>query len=111
MKFDPGTKELFTDDGELVKVLRCPLRMRWEQLATSDDSPHRTCGECAHPVLDTAALSDAEVLAAVRTDPSTCLCVRAGQENLSLLHPLQSKLQPTNSVHMEVPLRPSIRSS
>jgi hypothetical protein len=85
MKFDPGTRELFTDAGELVKVLRCPLRMCWKQLTASVGSPHRTCGECDRSVLDTATLSDAEVLAAVRSDPSTCLCVRASQENLTLL--------------------------
>jgi hypothetical protein len=85
MRFDPSTKELFTDDGELVKVLHCPRRMRWEQLGSSAGSPHRTCGECDHGVLDTAALSDDQVLAAVRADPSTCLCVRAGQQNLTLL--------------------------
>jgi hypothetical protein len=85
MKFDPSTKELFTDSGELVKVLHCPLRMRWEHLEVTSSSPHRTCGECERIVLDTAALSEAEVLAAVRTDPSTCLLVRACQENLTML--------------------------
>jgi hypothetical protein len=88
MKFNPDTRELFTDAGELVKVLRCPLRMRWEQLDANDCSPHRICSECDHPVLDTTVLSDAEVLAAVRSDPSTCLCVRASQENLTLLPPM-----------------------
>lgn len=85
MRFDPNTKELFTDSGELVKVLHCPLRMRWEQLGTRASSPHRTCGECDHPVLDTAEMSDAEVLATVRAEPSVCLCVRASQANVTLL--------------------------
>ena len=85
MKFDIAKRELFTDDGELIKLLHCPLRMRWEQLGASTDSPHRTCAECDHQVLDTAVLSDAAVLAAVRADPTTCLCVTARQGNLTIL--------------------------
>jgi hypothetical protein len=85
MKFDPNTKELFTDEGELIKVLYCPLRMRWEQLDVRPGTPHRQCSECNHSVLDTATYSDAQVLLAVRSDPSTCLCVRASQSNVTLL--------------------------
>lgn len=85
MKFDPETKELFTDSGEFIKVLHCPRKMRWEQLAISEVSPHRTCEACDHPVFDTAAMSDEDVLATVRADPSTCLCIRASQENVTLI--------------------------
>lgn len=88
MKFNPGTKELFTASGELVKVLRCPVPMRWEQLTAEVGEPHRTCARCEHRVLDTAVMSEAEVVAAVRADPFACLCVRAGQQNLTLLAPL-----------------------
>lgn len=87
MKFDPTTKELFTDAGTLVKKLHCPVRMRWEQLHASTDLPHRVCNECSHDVLDTAVLSDAEVLAAVQSNPSTCLSVAASQANLTLIPP------------------------
>ena len=85
MKFDPGTKELFTDAGVLIKVLHCPLQKRWEQLDEAATGPHRTCSECERAVLDTAALSEFEVLSAVRADPFTCLCVSACQENLTVL--------------------------
>lgn len=85
MKFDPATQRLFTDAGELIKVLHCPLRMRWEQLAARDGSPHRTCAECGHQVLDTAVMTDAEALARVRAEPSACLCVSANQKNVTLV--------------------------
>ena len=85
VRFDPSTKALFTDSGELVKILRCPLQMRWEQLSVNTGSPHRVCSECAHSVLDTAEMSDAEVLAAVQMDLTTCLRVRASQANVTLL--------------------------
>ena len=85
MKFDPSTKELFTDTGALIKVLHCPLRKRWKQLDEASSGPHRTCSECEREVLDTAAMSETEVLSAVRADPSTCLCVSACQDNLTIL--------------------------
>jgi len=85
MKFNPGTKQLFTDSGELVKVLRCPMPMRWEQLTAEAGEPHRSCAHCERRVLDTAVMSEEDVVAAVRADPSTCLCVRAGQPNLTLI--------------------------
>ena len=90
MKFNPGTKQLFTDSGELVKVLRCPLPMRWEQLTAEAGEPHRSCTYCDRGVLDTAVMSEEEVVAAVRADASTCLCVRAGQPNLSLIAPMKA---------------------
>jgi hypothetical protein len=91
MKFDPDTKELFTDTGTLIKVLHCPLRKRWEQLNEAASSPHRTCSECEREVLDTAAMSESEVLSALRADPSTCLCVSACQENVTILPARQAE--------------------
>lgn len=85
MKFDPSTKELFTDTGALIKALHCPLRKRWEQLDEVASRPHRTCSECEREVLDTAAMSESDVLSAVRADPSTCLRVSACQDNLTVL--------------------------
>lgn len=96
MKFNPGTKELFTDSGELVKVLHCSRLMRWEQLTAEAGEPHRSCAHCERRVLDTAVMSEEDVVAAVRADPSTCLCVRAGQPNLKLL--VQGVLIETDAV-------------
>ncbi len=84
-KFNPGTKQLFTDSEELVNVLRCPLPMRWEQLTAPAGEPHRSCAHRERRVLDTAMMSEEEVVAAVRADPTTCLCVRAGQPSLTLI--------------------------
>lgn len=75
------------DAGELIKVLHRSLRKHWAQLGVNAGSPHRACGICGHDVLDTGALSDADVLAAVRADPSACLYVRASQPNLAMLPP------------------------
>jgi hypothetical protein len=84
MRFNPNTNALFTDNGTLLKILRCPLRKRWEHLHKSTDSPHRLCDDCSCAVLDTAFMSDDEVMAAVHADPFTCLCVSSRQENIRI---------------------------
>jgi len=84
MLFDRSSLALYTDAGELIKVLHCPLKKRWQELRETE-SPHRTCSNCERAVLDTSAMTEVEVVAAVRSDPHTCLCVSAGQENLTLL--------------------------
>lgn len=86
MRFQPLTQTLSTDEGELIKHLYCPLGKTWEQLAATD-SAHRLCAHCNRPVLDTGAMTEAEVVAAVRADPETCLRVSAFQENLTILWP------------------------
>lgn len=84
MIFDPSSLALSTDAGELIKVLHCPLKKQWDELRETETA-HRTCSNCERAVLDTAAMTEAEVVAAVRSDPQTCLCVSAVQENLTLL--------------------------
>ena len=86
MKFNPETKALYTDAGELVKVLHCPLHKKWDQLVSLTVSTHRTCASCEKTVLDTAGMTDAEVLKAVRADASTCFAVDARQSNITILH-------------------------
>jgi hypothetical protein len=84
MIFDPSSLSLYTDAGELIKVLHCPLKKRWHELRETE-TPHRTCSNCERSVLDTSTMTEAEVVAAVRSDAQTCLCVSAVQENLTLL--------------------------
>ena len=85
MKINPKTKQLFTDTGELIKVLHCPLQKKWEQLAANLAGPHRHCAGCEREVLNTDGMSDAEVLATVHADPSTCLFVSGNQQNLAII--------------------------
>ncbi len=84
MLFDRASLSLYTDAGDLIKVLHCPLKKRWHELGETE-SPHRTCSTCERAVLDTSAMTEAEVVSAVQGDPHTCLCVSAGQANLTLL--------------------------
>lgn len=86
MQFNPATQELYTDAGERIKTLHCPRKMRWSQLdAVNGHATQRFCQACDHMVLETAALSDEALLAAVQADPSACLYLRPDQPNLTLI--------------------------
>jgi hypothetical protein len=85
MKFDPKTKALYTDAGEFLKVLHCPLRQRWEQLGVRSASPHRHCDQCEKTVLDTSTYTDGELRSAIRDSPAICLSVSARQPNVTIL--------------------------
>lgn len=83
MTFNPITRDLYTDEGTRIKKLNCPLGADWADMRPLD-SGHRLCGHCQHPVLDTALLSEADVLTQVRAQPDTCLKVDLNQANIRL---------------------------
>ena len=85
MKFDPASKTLMTDAGQLIKQLSCHRKMQLEQLQAEPGTGHWHCAACVHRVLDTALLTQAQVQAAVAADPGTCLLIRAGQHNVQLV--------------------------
>jgi hypothetical protein len=59
--------------------------MRWEQLQQNPVNPHRMCIACERSVLDTADMTDAQLLARVQADPSICLSVSARQANVTII--------------------------
>jgi len=93
MEFNPITQTLFTNEGQFVKKLHCPYGVRWDGLMEAHGSPHRSCSVCQHPILDTAAMSDAELLSKLRSAPDTCLKVELDQPNLTVEHTIPSKAQ------------------
>jgi len=85
MQFNPKTQALFTDSGELIKVLHCPLRKQWDQMVPQPDSADRICASCEKTVLNTSEMTDGEVLSVVRSDPSTCLAVNLRAPNVTIV--------------------------
>lgn len=83
MKFNPETKTLMTHDGRAIKVLSCHLNVQLKHLQIEPDG-HRRCDKCKHKVLDTALLSEAQIVEHVATEPSTCLIVRRKQHNIEI---------------------------
>ncbi len=86
MKFNPITQTLFINDGQFVKKLHCPFGVRWDGLVEAHGATHRACSVCKHPILDTATMSDDDLLSKLRSAPDTCLKVNLDQPNLIVSH-------------------------
>lgn len=84
MKFNPVSKKIFTNQGDLIKKLDCPYRMNWKKMEEMDESK-RLCGKCDRTIIDTEKFSDEELLAMVKNDPNTCLKIDLNQDNVRLL--------------------------
>jgi hypothetical protein len=84
MKFNPLTKEIFTDNDEFIKKLFCPLKLSWSSLQAKSETT-RTCVHCHHTVLDTKFVTDEALLNVVRENPNTCLKVNLEQHNIKII--------------------------
>ncbi|NGX85394.1 hypothetical protein [Aequorivita sp. KMM 9714] len=70
MKFDPITKDVYTDKGEFVKTLNCPYKMSWDKLEVINSSS-RKCVNCDHLIIDTENLTDHNLLDIIKQNPQT----------------------------------------
>lgn len=86
MKYNPITKELYTDSGTFLKKLHCPLAKQWEELQPTDYLKGKMCDQCNKTVFDTALLSDTELQHLINNQPHSCLKVDLSQENLTITY-------------------------
>ena len=85
MIFNPITKSLFTDSGDLIKKLDCPFQIKWSSLAASKDGKKsRVCSVCDHSIVDTSKLTEQELLNIIKKKPDACLKVDLNQENIRI---------------------------
>ena len=84
MKFNPLTKEVYTDKGEFVKTMNCPYKMIWDKLEPANSSM-RKCSNCDYLIIDTAVLTDDDILKIVRQNSDTCLKIDLNQHNIKIL--------------------------
>lgn len=83
VKFIANEKKLYTDDGQFIKELSCPLRKKWENLLKLDEKDlKRRCNACGKNVLNLSSLSDDQVLAIASYDPDVCVYIRSDADNL-----------------------------
>ena len=73
MKYNPTTKEIFTNDGKFIKKMSCPEKVEWETMEKGENDLKRMCKICNKSVIDTEFLSDDEVLFLVEKDANSCL--------------------------------------
>ncbi len=84
MKFDPITKEIYTDKNEFVKRMNCPYKMNWDNLEDTN-STFRKCANCDHLIVDTEFITDDGLLSMVRHNPNTCLKIDLNQHNIKIV--------------------------
>ena len=84
MKFDPLTKDIYTDKDEFVKTMNCPYKMSWDNLEATS-STLRKCANCDHLIVDTEGLTDDDLLKIVIQNPDTCLKIDLNQLNIKII--------------------------
>ena len=84
MKFNPITKELYTDKDDFIKSLHCPFKVRWE-LLDPNNSYSKNCSHCERSIFDTQLFSDEEIYDMVKLNPNTCLKIDLNQNNIKVL--------------------------
>ena len=75
MKYNNVTKELYTDNGILLKKMECPQIIDWDNLEKGKNDLEKFCNYCKKSVLNTDYLNDEEVLMVIRHDRDKCLKV------------------------------------
>jgi hypothetical protein len=93
MIFKPATKQLFTDDGTLIKELSCPKNIKWDDLSQADGTANRTCSICQKNIFDTANCTDRQIIDLVRNEPSICLKINPDQENIKIIIQYDYRIQ------------------
>lgn len=86
MLLNPITRKLYTDSGEFIKEIKCPLNMQWDQMGSSSISNSRLCKQCNHEVIDSLNLNETELLEMVKQNEKTCLKVDLNQENIRVAY-------------------------
>ena len=85
MKINPSTKEIFTDSGEFVKRLHCPIHVKWKKIKKTEVDTI-ICFERNKTIHDTASLNDTDLVRLINNDPQACLRVNLNQENIKIIH-------------------------
>ena len=84
MKFNPIKKEIYSDNGQLIKKLNCPYKIKWENLELTNTGARR-CENCDHMILDTELLNENEIIKLVKDNPYTCLKIGLNQQNVKII--------------------------
>jgi hypothetical protein len=85
MKFNPNTRQLFTNEGVLIKRLHCPRGVKWRELRHSD-SIQKYCYFCEKNIIDIQNFDDEAVLAIAMQDTSVCLKLDLNDSNIRIIN-------------------------
>jgi hypothetical protein len=98
MKFNPYTKQLFTDDDVFIKRFHCPENITWYSMPESDLNC-RFCEHCDKPVYDIKDLSDDDVLAILGKEADACFKLDLDYPNVKIV---SSDFQNKNPMELRV---------
>lgn len=86
MKYDCKDRCLYTDHGDLIKQLDCPLHKKWDQLQVVDEYDRkRWCGSCKKNVISILGFNDRQVQALVEVDEEVCLYASSTFGNVAFI--------------------------
>jgi hypothetical protein len=85
MIFDPITRTIYTDNGELIKKMNCPYKVHWDNLEINN-SKVRMCNKCDREIINTEYISDDELLDMIKNNPDTCLKIDLNQNNIKIIN-------------------------
>lgn len=84
MKVKLKTKELFTDEGRLIKKLDCKYNVTKQDLVDfKDRSMIGHCPHCWKGIIKTENLSDSDMVNEVNRNPDICFFVDLKQKNIT----------------------------
>ena len=86
VKFNPITKNLFTENNVLIKNINCPFYIGWSGLSPTKTDGVRRCNLCAKNITDTNGLTEEVVVEMVRLDANSCLKVDLNQANIRVVN-------------------------
>jgi hypothetical protein len=84
MKFNPITKDVFSDNGQFIKQLNCPFKKIWDNLLNTNESHKKICDTCNHDIIDTSKFDDKKLIEIVKKNPDTCLKIDLNQHNIKI---------------------------
>jgi hypothetical protein len=85
MIFDISTKTLFSSDGKILKKLSCPKDIVWNELEKTSMKT-RNCGICQTEVIDTAFLTESQIIQLLTTNPYSCIRINMDQSNIKFIN-------------------------
>ena len=84
MKFNPLTKEIYSDNDQFIKKMNCLYKINWDNLEHIN-STMRKCENCNHLIVDTEFFSDEYIISMVKDEPDTCLKIDLNQKNIKIV--------------------------
>lgn len=86
MIYDPMSGALYSDNGEFLKTVRCPLALKPHQLEfLGYDTDDKYCQHCKRSITCLDNLSDQEVRSSLLQDPTLCVFATKFAKNITFL--------------------------